>query len=298
MGASGVPVAARRRAQRQVARDRAAEDALGRHDVARRERLEQPFDLARALAVAEALAELGEQRHRDHPDVVAREVREAAAGEVLDLAPRLELAAVVEVQHGQRAAPRGHRREAVGELVDGGLELAEPALRAAQREQLRAREDRDGRVVQAPRELHALVDQALGLLGPALHQRPPRPVQRDVRPRPRVADVGRDAVERGDRHVGRGQVVELEQQVDVRHARADRRLVVAELLGEREQLVHPGELALEVVGPGRRDPALVEDEGERRGVAEAAGDRDGLVDERVAPVGLLAPVDRDGQAHE
>ena len=77
-----------------------------------------------------------------------------------------------------------------------------------------------------------------------------------------------------------------------------RRLVVAELLGEREQLVHPRELALEVVGAGGRDPALVEDEGERRRVAEAAGDRDGLVDERVAAVGLLAPVDRDGEAHE
>ena len=76
------------------------------------------------------------------------------------------------------------------------------------------------------------------------------------------------------------------------------RLVVAELLGEREQLVHPRELALEVVRARGRDPGLVEDERERGRVAEAPGDRDRLVDERLAAVGLLAPVDRDGEAHE
>ena len=48
VGARDVPVAARRGAQREVARDRAAEDALGRDDVALRERLEQPLDLTRA----------------------------------------------------------------------------------------------------------------------------------------------------------------------------------------------------------------------------------------------------------
>src|SRR4051812_17984210 len=294
----GVPVLAGGGAQREVARHRAAEDALRRDHVAGVERLEQLLDRRRALAVVQPLAQLGEQRHPHHPDVVAREVLEAAAGEVLELAPRVQLAAVVEVEHGQRAPPRRHRGQAVGELADGALELAKPPLRATQREQLRAGEDRDGRVLQAPRELHALVDQSLGLLGAALHERTARAVQRDVRARAGIADVGRDAVERRDRHVGGRQVVELEQQVDVPDPRADHRLVVADDLRQREQLVRPGELALERVGPGRRDPALVEDEREGRGVPEAPRDRDGLRHERLAPVGLVAPVDRDGEADE
>ena len=65
----------------------------------------------------------------------------------------------VHVERGQRHAPRGHGRELVGELAHRVLDLAQAALAHAQPEELGAGEDRDGRVLQAPAQLDALVDE-------------------------------------------------------------------------------------------------------------------------------------------
>ena len=162
-------------------------------------------------------------RDGDRPDVVARDRREVALGEAVVLAARLRGAAGVHVEHGQRHAPRGHGRELVGELAHRVLDLAQAALAHAQPEELGAGEDRDGRVLQAPAQLDALVDEHLGVVEVAGDHGPPRAVQRDVGAGARVARVGGDAVERLDRHVGAREVVELEQEVDLPRARADRR---------------------------------------------------------------------------
>ena len=98
-------------------------------------------------------------RDGDRPDVVARDGREVALGEAVVLAARLRRAAGVQVERGQRDAPRGHGRELVGELAHRVLDLAQAPLPEAQPEQLRAGEDRDGRVLQAPAQLDALVDE-------------------------------------------------------------------------------------------------------------------------------------------
>ena len=112
---------------------------------------------------------------------------------------------------------------------------------------------------------------------------------------PRVAHVGRDAVDsrspfpRGQvsSSSGRSMCVPAPRTAaswspscaDARTARAPRRL------------------ALERVGP-EVGCGPVEHERERRRVAEPARDRDRLVDERLAAVGSLAPVDRDREPDE
>ena len=186
--------------------------------------------------------------------------------------------------YSRRASARGRRRgrarpgrtrhagiagKLVGELVHGVLELAQAALAHAQREELGAGEDRDGRVLQAPAELDALVDE-------------------DARPRrggPRSAPAARGAAGCTSARAGRATSVAMRSSVSIamsaparssssssrsichERARTDE-LVVAELLGQREQLVGPGQPALGGVGAGGRDLALVEDVGERRRVAE------------------------------
>jgi hypothetical protein len=219
-------------------------------------------------------------------------------GEALVLAPRLGGPAEVEVDVGERGAPGGHRGQRVGELAHGLLELVEAPLRAPQPEELGAGEDRHRGVLQAPAELDALVDEPLGILGAALHEHPARAVQRDVRARARIAHVGGDAVERFDRHVGAGEVVHLEQQVDRPRARAHRQLGIADLLGQREELLRPLQAALGRVRPTRGERAEIEDVGERGAVAEAARDRERLLDELLTALHAVGEVERRGEAHE
>jgi len=248
---------------------------------------QQVLEHDRALGVAERLAQLGQQRDGDRPDVVARNRREVALGEAVVLAARLRRPAGVHVEGGQRHAPRGHGRQLVGELAHGVLDLAQPALAHAQPEELSAGEDRDGRVLQAPAQLDALVDEHLGVVELAGDHGAARAVQRDVGAGARVARVGGDAVERLDRHVGAGEVVELEQEVDLPRARADRELGVAGGVGEGEELVRPGQAALGRVGAVGGDVALIEDVGQRRRVVEPARDPERLLDEVLAALRLV-----------
>ena len=219
-------------------------------------------------------------------------------GKAVELAPRLRGAARVQVNRGERDAPGGHRRELIGELAHGVLELAQPPLAHAQPEQLGAGEDRHRGVLQAPAERDALVDELLGVLEAPRDHRPAGAVQRDVGAGARIARVGGDPVQRLDRHVGAGQVVELEQQVDLPGVRADGELGVADVVGEREQLVRPCEAALRRVGPAGRDVPLVEHVGERRRVVELARDAQRLGHEVLAPLDRVGVVERHGEAHE
>ena len=95
-----------------------------------------------------------------------------------------------------------------------------------------------------------------------------------------------------------GEVVELEQEVDLPRARADRELGVAGGVGQGEELLGPGQAALGGVGPVGGDVALVEDVGQRRRVVEPARDAERLLDEVLATLRLVRVVERDGQAHE
>ena len=294
----GVLVAARGRGEREVAPDGPGEDARRRDDVAPVEGHQQLFEERRALGVAEGLRELGEHADGHRPHVVARDRREVALGQAVVLAPRLRRAPGVQVQRGQRDAPGRHGRQLIGELAHRVLELAHAPLPEAQPEELRAGEDGDRRVLQAPAQLDALVDELLGVLQAPGDHRPPRAVQRDVGAGARVARVGGDARQRLDRHVGAGDVVELEQQVDLPRARADGEVGVAGRVGQREELVRPGQAALGGVGPVGGDVALVEDVGQRRRVVELAGDAERRLHELLAALRGVGVVQRDGQAHE
>ncbi len=142
------------------------------------------------------------------------------------------------------------------------------------------------------------MDEHLGVVELAGDHGAPRAVQRDVGAGAWVARVGRDAVERLDRHVGARDVVELEQEVDLPRARADGELGVAGGVGQGEELVGPGQAALGGVGAVGGDVALVEDVGQRRRVVEPARDAQRLLDEVLAALRLIGVVQRDGEAHE
>ena len=95
---------------------------------------------------------------------VARERVEALRGERLELRARLVLAAQLEVQQRERAAPRGHRRVHRDEAAHGLLDLGQPALLAADVEH-RLRVDVD-RVLGVPAlpDRERLLGEPLGLV--------------------------------------------------------------------------------------------------------------------------------------
>ena len=131
------------------------------------------------------------------------------------------------------------------------------------------------------------MDEHLGVVEVTGDHGPARAVQWDVGAGARVARVGGDAVERLDRHVGARQVVELEQEVDLPRARADRELGVPGGVGQGEELLGPRQAALGGVGAVGGDVALVEDVRQRRRVVEPAGDAERLLDEVLATLRLV-----------
>ena len=142
------------------------------------------------------------------------------------------------------------------------------------------------------------MDELLGVLQAPGDHRPPRAVQRDVGAGPRIAGVRGDARQLLDRHVGAGDVVELEQQVDLPRARPDREVGVAGRVGQREELLRPDQAAFGGVGPVGGDVALVEDVGQRRRVVEVARDAERRLHQLLAALRGIGVVEGDGQAHE
>ena len=80
-----------------------------------------------ARHVAEEGGGLGEQRERDHPLRVERQVVEPARGERLEHRPRLAGVPELGVRPGQRAAPGRDRRVALDQLAERRQRLLESA---------------------------------------------------------------------------------------------------------------------------------------------------------------------------
>ena len=107
-------LADRHRDHAEVARDRPEVRRPERDDVAAFIRDEQVVDEPRASPVAEQRRELGEQRHREQPWGIAREVLEVLGGELVELAPGLLDPALLGQQQREHAAPAAHERQRVG----------------------------------------------------------------------------------------------------------------------------------------------------------------------------------------
>ena len=142
--------------------------------------------------------------------------REVALGQAVVLAARLRRAAGVQVQRGQRRRAR-RAWPGAGRRTGAPRPRARAAAPGPMRSQKSCAPARIGTVESCrlqPSWMPSSIE-PLGVLEAPGDHRAPRAVQRDVGAGARVARVGRDAVERLDRHVGAGEVVELEQQVDL-----------------------------------------------------------------------------------
>ena len=259
---------------------------------------EQVVELARPVGVAERAADLGEQRQRDQPVGVARQRVEARARDHLEHLARALRPAELDVHQRLRAAPGGDRRVHLDEARDRILDLAEPALLAADVEH------RHRVVVHGVLGMAALADrerlagQPLGLRElsgelrtRAAEQRRPPQVQRAVH---HGGERGRGL----DLHVGAGDVAELEQVDDGPAGALQLELEVANLRGDPPQLRGDLQALLDVLGPPQHVVARVERGGQRRRVADAARERDRLLAERHPPLGLARVVELERQAGE
>ena len=269
-----------------------------RHDVATGERRELRVQLERAVAQAQHRDGLGQRRHRPEPQVVARQRREVVARETVELELRLGGAARVGERGSERGAPDGHRGHPVGVAAHVLADVARAALDPVQHDELRVDRQRDRRVGQLAADRGDVGEQAARLREAPLDRDPPRALQRHERHRPAVARRRGQPLGRLDRHVRAGQVVELEQQVDVAAARVERQRRLARALGQREQRLQPLEPLHGVVGPARRKLRRRQRERERHVVAEAPGHLERLVRELDAARQRVRPVQRGRQRAE
>ena len=252
---------------------------------------EQPVQLRRPRAVAQRAAHLGHQRDRDQPVRVAREGREPAAGDLLELRARLVRAAQLDQHQRQRRAPGRDRRVELDEPAHGALDLGQAALLAADVEhRLRV-------VVQGVLGLAALADrqrllrQALGVVEAAVQLRPGAAEQRGPPQPDRPVDRLRELGGGGDLDVDAVDVAELHQ-VDDRPARAlQLELGVAGLLGHAPQLGGDLEPLLDVLGQPERVVAGVQARRQRPQVADPARDRHGLLGQRQPQLRLARVVE-------
>ena len=245
----------------------------------------------RPVGVAERAADLGEQRHRDQEVGVARQRVEAGRGHALERLARLVVAPQLDVHQRLAAAPGRDRRVHLDEVRDRLLDLAEPALLAADVEH------RHRVVVQGVLGVAALADrerlarQPLGVVevarelgARAAEQRRPPQVERPVD----------DRGERGGRldlDVGAGDVAELEQVHDRPACALQLQLEVADLGGDPPQLARHLEALLDVLRAPQHVVARVERGRERGRVADAARDLDRRLAQQHPPLGLARVVE-------
>ena len=245
-------------------------------------------------------AELGQQRHRDEPERVARHVLEVGAREVLELAARLVLAPELGEHERQAAAPAPHRGQPVGVAAHERLEVAVAALRALREERLGIGDDRRDRARDVARLLDGLGGEPLGGGEVAAQVGAHRPVQRVVDEHPRLPEPAGGEAERLDLLLGALRVVELEQQADAPQPHLHPELGVVGALAQLERLERDRQAARHRIRAPHRDEALRERERQRaigehavrrraarrRAAVDRARQPERLVDELLAALAL------------
>src|SRR5262249_58979251 len=99
-----------------------------------------------------------------------------------------------------------------------------------------------------------------------------------------------------DLAIDRGDVTQLEQAHEPPAVALELEAAITARARERHDLARGHEALLDAAGSPDRLQPEVQREGERRGIAEAAGHRDGVSAERVAALGAVRPVQRHRQA--
>ena len=143
-------LAERHREQAEVARDRPQVRRADRDHVAALVRGELVVQQPRPLAIVEDDAELAEQRHREQPAGVAREVLEVVRGELVELLARLVDAAVLREHEHEHQPPAPHEHEALGVAAQERDVAAMAALGAADEEHLAVGDELRHRAARAP----------------------------------------------------------------------------------------------------------------------------------------------------
>ena len=231
-------------------------------------------ELIAALLVAEARRGRDQERDGRHPLTVAPDLDQAVRRQRLERAACAVAAPEQRHRVRGRGTPHGCRRVAARELLDALLDLDEPALHGAQREQL------DGVQLGCVLGLRDAADRerlgrrALGVVQAPVHHRAVGLVQRHLPEVQRVAQVvGQPRVDR-ELDVGADPVAELHQAHDPPDVAAQHELAIACVLAKRDDVGRDLQPLDGVLGPPEREEARAQRRGDRAAISEPARHRD------------------------
>src|SRR2546421_1212340 len=260
-------------------RNRSEADLDRRLGVAVPIRKQQRVQRRRGALVPERCTRVGEQDDAEQPLGVDVLVGQVARQQVVERRTGVSLAAELRVEVRQRAAESHERRILVHGTADRLLELGESALCPAQHEQGQPLRDL-GVPALAPRaEDDGLGDQPLRALEVALHEREHGPVRADAPPLGRLAQFLGETRKRRDLDVDGGAVRQRPQGVQSVIPGCEHHLLVADLLGQRDQLLSNRKQLLGVVRTLGPHPVALERVRERGGIPTARRDLHGFIAE-------------------